>query len=60
MGKADNGVGALYIIMDTLRRRREEQREEELKQKIEEKFHNDINRGRELLRPLAEEGGNKN
>ena len=52
-------MGALYIVMDTLRRRRAEQREEELKQKVEEKFHNDINRGRELLRPLVQEGETK-
>ena len=52
MENADNGVGALYIIMDTIRRKREEQQEEQNKQKSEEAFHNGINKGRELLRPL--------
>eukprot|EP00090_Calanus_glacialis_P016365 TRINITY_DN25624_c0_g1_i3.p1 TRINITY_DN25624_c0_g1~~TRINITY_DN25624_c0_g1_i3.p1 ORF type:complete len:170 (+),score=48.10 TRINITY_DN25624_c0_g1_i3:35-544(+) len=52
MEKADNGVGALYIVMDTLRRRRAEQKEEEKKQKLEENFHNGINKGREILKPL--------
>jgi hypothetical protein len=42
----------LYIIMDTLRRRRAEQKEEEKKQKLEENFHNGINNGREILNPL--------
>ena len=46
------GVGALYIIMDTIRRKRAEQREQELKQQSEERFHNGVNKGRELLRPL--------
>ena len=48
------GVGALYIIMDTIRRKRAEQREREEKQKLEEIFHNEINKGRELLKPLTE------
>ena len=52
MENADNGVGALYIIMDTIRRKRAEQQEEQTKQKSEEAFHNGINKGRELLRPL--------
>jgi hypothetical protein len=38
--------------MDTLRRRRAEQKEEENKQKLEENFHNGINKGREILKPL--------
>ena len=46
------GVGALYIIMDTIRTIRAEQREREEKQKQEESFHNGINKGRELLKPL--------
>ena len=46
------GVGALYIVMDTLRRRRAEQKDEEKKQKLEENFHNGINKGREILKPL--------
>ena len=46
------GVGALYIIMDTIRRKREEQREIEEKQKQEEIFNNGVNKGRELLKPL--------
>ena len=48
------GVGALYLIMDTIRRKRAEQREREEKQKLEEIFHNEINKGRELLKPLTE------
>ena len=54
MEDADKGVGALYIIMDTIRRKRAEQRECEEKQKLEEIFHNEINKGRELLKPLTE------
>ena len=46
------GVGALYIIMDTVRRKRAELREQELRQKSEEMFHNEVNTGREMLRPL--------
>ena len=46
------GVGALYLIMDTIKRKRAEQREEEARQKEEEAFHNKINRGRQLLKPL--------
>ena len=48
------GVGALYLIMDTIKRKREEQREEETRQKEEEAFHNKINRGRQLLKPLEQ------
>ena len=46
------GVGALYIIMDTIRRKKAEQIELDLKQKSEEQFHNGVNKGRELLKPL--------
>ena len=56
MEDADKGVGALYIIMDTIRRKRAEQRESEEKQKLEEAFHNEINKGREILKPLSEKG----
>jgi len=52
MENADKGVGALYIIMDTIRRKRAEEKEEENKQKAEEAFHNGVNKGRELLKPL--------
>ena len=45
-------MGALYIIMDTIKRKKAEQMELDLKQKIEEKFHNEVNKGRELLKPL--------
>ena len=45
------GVGALYLIMDTIKRKRAEQREEETRQKEEEAFHN---RGRQLLKPLEQ------
>ena len=38
--------------MDTIRRKRAEQRELEDKQKQEETFHNAVNKGRELLKPL--------
>ena len=48
------GVGALYLIMDTIKRKRAEQREEEARQKEEEAFHNKINRGRQLLKPLEQ------
>ena len=46
------GVGALYVIIDTIKRKRAEQRELEEKQKQEETFHNGVNKGRELLKPL--------
>merc|ERR1712062_165645 len=52
MENADKGVGALYVIIDTIRRKRAEQREIEEKQKQEEIFHNGVNKGRELLKPL--------
>jgi len=54
MEDADNGVGALYLIMDTIRRKRMEEKEQEEKQKEEEAFHNKVNRGRQLLKPLEE------
>ena len=50
------GVGALYLVMDTIRRKRAEQKEREEKQKLEEAFHNKINKGREILKPLSEKG----
>ena len=40
--------------MDTIKRKRLEQREEEARQKEEEAFHNKINRGRQLLKPLEQ------
>ena len=38
--------------MDTIRRKKAEQIELDLKQKSEEQFHNGVNKGRELLKPL--------
>ena len=40
--------------MDTIKRKRSEQREEEARQREEEAFHNKINRGRQLLKPLEQ------
>merc|ERR1711963_129168 len=52
MESADKGVGALYIVMDALKRRRAEEKEKEEKQRAEEEFHNKMNRGRQILPPL--------
>ena len=38
--------------MDTLKQRIAKQKEDERKQKAEESFHNGINEGREILKPL--------
>jgi hypothetical protein len=52
-GYNTQGVGALYIIMDAIKRKVREREEEAARQKQEEDFHNAINRGRELLKPLS-------
>ena len=41
--------------MDTLKQRIAEQKEDERKQKVEENFHNGINKGREILKPLEKQ-----
>jgi len=46
------GVGALYIVMDALKRRRAEEKERAERQRQEEEFHNKMNRGRQILPPL--------
>ena len=46
-------MGALYIIMDAMKRKVRERREEEDRVKQEEAFHNAINKGRQLLKPLS-------
>jgi len=46
------GVGALYIVMDALKRRRAEEKEKAERQREEEEFHNKMNRGRQILPPL--------
>jgi hypothetical protein len=51
--KHNKGVGALYIIMDAMKRKVRERQEDQEKQRKEEAFHNAINRGRELLKPLS-------
>jgi len=52
MESADKGVGALYIVMDALKRRRAEEKEKAERQREEEEFHNKMNRGRQILPPL--------
>merc|ERR1712037_1076876 len=52
MESADKGVGALYIVMDAIKRRKAEEKEKAERQREEEEFHNKMNRGRQILPPL--------
>lgn len=48
------GVGALYVIMDAIKRKVRDRKEEEEIQRKEEEFQNKINKGRTILKPLTD------